>query len=256
MQWTQVMTGGLLIAGLATGVQADVVGRAISEAGDPDLFNSFTADPDYTEPGDMFGIRSTSNPGTPGIPFNVADDSAGSFPPDALGVIDTASDNAPFFGVTDTVNGVGADTNVATWEFDIASVVSDLSVSIDMAGMGDFESSDFFDFTYSVDGGAFQPLFTSSVDEAGSLTYTMAGGADVSLDDPLSINGTVLNNEFSNFAESIGSLGGTLALRFSAETNGSEAFAFRNVLVEGVIPEPGSIALLGLGGLALLRRRR
>ena len=73
---------------------------------------------------------------------------------------------------------------------------------LEMAAMGDFEAGpdgDSFLFEYSVDGGAFQPLFTSSVDEAGSQTYFMDNrGTQVVLDDPLSVNGVLLNNDFPN----------------------------------------------------------
>ena len=60
---------------------------------------------------------------------------------------------------------------------------------IDMAAMGDFEAGpngDSFLFEYSVDGGPYQPLFTSSVDESATQSYFMDRGTFVQLDDPLS----------------------------------------------------------------------
>jgi hypothetical protein len=70
---------------------------------------------------------------------------------------------------------------VASWVFDISGA-SNLSLSIDMGAMGDFEASattgDFFNWSYSIDGGAAQTAFQSSVDEAASQTYTMESGTE------------------------------------------------------------------------------
>lgn len=252
-----LFTALVLLALAAPSFATTLVGRAVSPSGDLGV-NSFVSDTDYTIPGDMFGIRSTATPGTPGLPFAIQDVSPDFG--DSQGIIDDAPgsvDDDPFFGVVDTVNGSGTDVNTATWEFDISSVISNLSVSIDFAAMGDFEDpGDFFDFEYAIDGAPLQPLFTSSINEDTDQAYTMADGTGVVLDDPVLINGTLLSNSFVTLSETIAGTGTTLELVFSAEANGgSEAFAFRNVEVTGVIPEPASVALLGLGGLALLRRR-
>ena len=106
-----------------------------------------------------------------------------------------------------------------------------LVVYLDMAAMGDFEAGpdgDSFLFEYSLDGGAFQPLFTSSVDEAASQTYLMDRGTQVVRDDPLSVNGVVLNNYFQTISAVIPGGGTQIRIRFTATNDGpSEAFAWR-----------------------------
>lgn len=231
------------------------VGAAVSADAANDNFLSQTISSDYTIPGDMFGIRSVGMPGTPGLPFAIADESAGSFPDDTLGIIDTSSDFGRFFGVVDTVNGEGDDTGFAIWTFDVSGF-SDLSVDIDFAAMGDFEASDVHNFVWSIDGSASAPLFASSINEDGAATYTLAGGAMVELNDPMSINGTELSNSFQTLSAGVSGTGSTLTIGYTGGGNGgSEAFAFRNLVVNG-IPTPGSIGLIGLAGLVAVRRRR
>ena len=93
------------------------VGSAVQFEASFDQFAAYSADPDYSVAGDMFGIRSRLETGTPGLPADVVDDSTVFARPDAQGII-SQFDTARFFGVVDTVNGVGSDTNVATWTFD------------------------------------------------------------------------------------------------------------------------------------------
>ena len=206
--------------------------------------------------GDMFGI--SSRPLAAGtvnnLPFAMADDSNGTFPTDNLGIID-ATDNGRFFGVVDTWNTPnGNNGGTADWSFNIGPN-SNVSVSIDMAAMGDFEAGqDIYDFTYSYDGVNYFPLFSGAVDEAGSMSYTMAGGSSYSLDDPMTMNGTYLNNNFQTLSAIAAGSGSTFYLHFAGGGDGgSEVFAFRNVTIT---PTPGAAALLGLAGLAGIRRRR
>jgi len=117
-------------------------------------------------------------------------------------------------------------------------------MSIDMAAMGDFEDSattgDFFNWTYSIDGGPTLSLFTSSVDEAGSATYTLADGDDVLLNDPLVIENlagqqTQLSNLFQTLTSSLSGVGDTLTIELTARADGgSEAFAFDNLVIDGI----------------------
>ncbi len=206
--------------------------------------------------GDMFGI--TSRPlaaaTVNGMPFAMNDDSAGTFTADNQGIIDTG-DLGRFFGAVDTVNGSEADgTGVARWTFSTGGF-SNLSVDIDFAAMGDFEASDLYNFEYSYDMGVnYVPLFTSSVDELGAKNYTMEGGAVFNLFDPLSMNGTELDNNFQTISAGTTGAGAEFWIRFTGTTNGgTEAYAFRNI---NVIPTPGTIALFGLAGVAGVRRRR
>lgn len=115
--------------------------------------------------------------------------------------------------------------------------IESLMVNIQVAAMGDFEAGpggDSFVFEYSIDGGAFQPLFTSSVDEAISQTYVMDKGTSVVLDDPLSINGVVLNRQFQWISAAIPGGGSQIQIRFTATNDGpNEAFAWRNLHIYG-----------------------
>ncbi|CAE7863444.1 gppA [Symbiodinium necroappetens] len=244
------------IATVATAANAQI-GRAVSADGlDNFLSETITVAPGYDgnamlgpafgsttwAPGDMFGI--TSRPAAMDtefdIPFAMADDSNGSFPGDTAGIID-ANDNGRFFGIVDSVNGDNpAGNGTASWSFDITGATG-LSVNIDFAAMGDFESSnDLVGFTWSIDGSTPAALFTGSVDEAGALDYTLAGGAVVNLSDPFLINGNVLNNVFQTLSAGIAGSGSTLTIAFDGQFDGgSEAFAFRNI---EVVPTPGTAA--------------
>jgi predicted extracellular nuclease len=162
------------------------------------------------------------------IPFSLADDSLSIYPPDNLGIIDEGNTDI-FFGVTDTVNNDNSGPVTATWVFNIAGS-SNLELAIDMGAMGDFESSDFFEWTYSIDGGPVLTAFANTVDDAGSYTYTLAGGASFTLNDPMLVNGTILTNELQTFVAAITGSGSELTLTLTASTNGGdEAFAFQNI---------------------------
>ena len=100
--------------GTSTVVAYDMMGSASQN------LVSFTDDPaiPFTSAGD--GFNKFQRGVSPSIPFAVADDSAGSYPPDNLGVIKTGNTDE-FFGIVDTNNGdtLGRDV-VATWVFDVA----------------------------------------------------------------------------------------------------------------------------------------
>jgi hypothetical protein len=184
------------------------------------------------------------------IPFSVLDDSLSIFPADSLGII--REDNVDeFFGITDTVNGDTSGPVSASWAFDISGAEG-LQVSIDMGAMGDFESSDVFTWTYSIDGGPAATLFTNSVDEAGSQTYTLAGGTSFTLNDPMLVDGVLLNNVLQTLTADIAESGSTLTLNLTASTDGgSEAFVFQNIVISQTSPEPVAFDLVGSGSLNL-----
>ncbi|WP_299699008.1 ExeM/NucH family extracellular endonuclease [uncultured Tateyamaria sp.] len=205
----------------------DMVGSA--SLGLLDFVNSA---PTFSSAGDGFGFFEA---GAGSVPFSLVDDSAGSFPSDSLGIIDSSTNTDPFFGATDTVNNDTSGPVSATWAFDISGF-SDLMLSIDAGAMGDFESSDSFTFTYNIDGGTEMSLFDFVADEAASLDYTLAGGSVETLSDPLTLagSGEVLSNVLQTLTGSIEGTGSTLNLTFTAETDGgSEAFAFQNLVIEG-----------------------
>ena len=207
-------------------VASDLTGAA------PVNLLSFTDDPaiPFTSPGDGFNVfqRGVS----PTIPFTVLDDSISIFPSDTQGIIDE-TDPAPFFGIVDTDNGdTGGAAVVATWVFDISGA-SDLSVSIDLGAMGDFEAAtDSFEFAYSIDAGASAPLWSLTTDEATSRSYTMAGGAVVNLSDPLNLGLVELSNVLQTIAAPIAGTGSALTFTITADTNGGdEAVVFRNIVI-------------------------
>ena len=213
---------------------------------------SFTDDPaiPFTSAGD--GFNKFQRGVSPSIPFAVVDDSAGSFPGDTLGIIKTGNTDE-FFGIVDTNNGdTGGRDVVATWVFDIYGA-TDLGLSIDMGAMGDFEASnDFFNWSYSIDGGAAQTAFQSSVDEAASQDYTMEGGAVVTLSDPMLVNGSLLTNDLITHSAALTGSGSTLTLILTANTDGgSEAIAFQNLMVTSGVeppPEPPTLEIFEIQG--------
>lgn len=252
-----------VLAGAACAANAQV-GAAVSAnaANDNFLSETITVDPGYDgngmlngswSLGDMFGITDRAAAGS-ALPFAIADDSLIGFPGDNQGIIDE-NDSGRFFGVVDSVNSNNSSgTGTAVWTFDISGA-SVLSIDIDFAAMGDFEASnDSHLFEVDIDGGGFSTLFASSINEDGAQDYTMADGQTYTLDDPMSINGTVLDNSFQTLSAAVAGTGSTLTLRYTGGGDGgTEAFAFRNIVV---VPTPGALALIGLGGLTAIRRRR
>lgn len=180
---------------------------------------------------------------SPTIPFSVLDDSLSIFTSDSLGIIDETNIDA-FFGVTDTINADNSGPVIASWKFDINGETN-LAVSIDMGAMGDFESSDYFIWTASIDGGAEQVVFPTLTDEAGSNTYTLSGGTSYTLNDPLSIDGVLLSNSLATFIAPITGTGTTLTLKLEASTDGgSEAYAIQNIrILSGYTEEPNEPVL-------------
>ncbi len=186
--------------------------------------------------GDMFGVEDRAdNP-----PFTIVDDSAGIGITDTLGIVRT-NDFDNFFGVVDIENSDSTGPLSAEWSFDISAAVGGLTLSIDLAAMGDFESeNDSFLFETSIDGSNFTSAFAIAIDEDGSQTYNLEGGATPSLDDPVVVNGTTLSNTFQTFSKSLAGAGDVLTLRFTSTADGaSEAFAFRNILIEGLVESGG-----------------
>jgi hypothetical protein len=205
---------------------------------------SFTQTPApgaYGDAGDGFQEYQVGTSAT--IPFQLVDDSTTTNPADVRGIINSGTKADKWFGITDTVNGANVPpenpgVGTATWVFNVSGAI-DMEVSIDMGAMGDFETADLFDWTYQFDGGPLLPLFTSSVDEAGSQSYTMADGDAVSLDDPLQMLTTdgqtfTLTNMLQTLTSPLSGLGETLTIQLIAKTDGGdEGYVFDNLVVEG-----------------------
>lgn len=202
----------------------------------------------FSSPADGFQVFQSGVSSS--IPFALVDDSFSVFVNDQQGIVDNSPDSPghksdAWFGVVDTENSDNpGGVATATWSFDISGA-NGLEVSIDMGAMGDFDSADSFLWTYSIDGEAAQDLFTSSIDEAGSSTYTLADGDMFTLDDPLLMtnaqNQTVqLTNDFQTLTSMLDGSGDVLTLEFTAISNGndaasfnSEAYVFDNIVIEG-----------------------
>jgi predicted extracellular nuclease len=191
----------------------------------------------FSNPGD--GFQKYQRGVSPTIPFSVLDDSLVIFPSDTLGIIKDGNLDE-FFGVVDTINGDNSDPVSATWTFDVSAATLGLVLSIDMGAMGDFESSDTFVWTYSIDGGPELTAFANSVDEAGSFTYVLEGGLNRTLADPMLMQGTILTNDFATFNAPLVGTGSTLTLTLTQRQDaGTEAVAFQNIILsEADVPPP------------------
>lgn len=192
---------------------------------------------------------------SPNIPTPVLDDSVSSS--DLQGIISQSNTNE-FFGIADTKNSNNTGPVTAEWLFNISGA-SNLMLSIDMGAMGDFENSnDSFRWEFAIDGGTFLPIFESLVDKPASLLYTMESGSSTLLNDPMTVDGLFLSNSLQTFSRTIAGTGLELALRLTAQTDGSnEAIAFQNIIITSTVPEPSLSALFGIGliVLALVRRK-
>jgi len=175
---------------------------------------------------------------------------------DSMGLINAEHDFDKFFAVQDVNNPANTKGHAtASWVFDIKAA-TDLSFSLDIAAMGDFELSDWFRWDYSIDNLSRQSLFELNSDQSKVQAYQLASGYTAVINDPLSLNNQLLNNKFQNFSSQLLGTGSQLELFFTAQQNGgSEVLAFRNLKVEGQtqqfdstsIPSPSTTSLLLLG---------
>jgi len=222
----------------------------------------------FTSPGDSFEIKQRGISAS--IPWAATDDTgsadpngaescdSGVFPFDSIGIVMCAERDA-FFCVVDIRNAdnPNCDSGTASFTFDITGQ-SNIWVSIDMGASGNFEAidpneanivcdpndflttpGDAYDWTWSVDGSPPQPLFTSSVDEAGSQTYEYFSGFTAVIDDPLLMNGTVLDNLMKTIAAPIPATGNSLTITLNARgDSGSEAYVFDEIVLYTEAAEP------------------
>ena len=198
--------------------------------------NAYTGDPVYT-------------------PFSIVDDTnpacANYFANDNSGIIPCDYGNR-FFGMTDTENPDNMGPVSAEWVFNISSAVNLTGVTIDMGAMGDFETSnDNFTWSYSIDGGPFTNIFVMTPDESTDATYTLSNGATFTLNDPMTVNGTVVLNQLTTFSANISGAGNQLTLRVEGMGDGgSEAIAWDNITIKG-IPAGVAVPTMGEWGMFL-----
>lgn len=147
----------------------------------------------FTSGFDLWGILDPEGNGS-FVPFDLLDESAndttvfdgmgGSIPDltfDDLGIL-RVGDRDKVFAISDLENGDNpTGLGTAVWTFDISGQ-SNIELSIDMAAQGDFENItnnvDSYNFTYSIDGGSSQSLFTIESDDSQTTTVMLESGND------------------------------------------------------------------------------
>ncbi|MBU2880342.1 hypothetical protein KO525_00075 [Psychrosphaera sp. B3R10] len=217
----------------------------------------------FSSPDDYFGEFNPID--FDALPSSLIDETLSS-PADNLGFksITTASQFTPLFALSDTVNSQTSGQWVeAQWLFSIAGYNS-INLGIDFAAMGDFETSDKLEFDYSIDASEHQALFNIQTENSKEMQYIMASGKSVTFQDPLSIDGQLMTNEFATFNRGIAATGNTLALRLRVKADsGSEIFGLRNINIFGEaapdvvnVPEPDHRAIFLCAALGLLLRKR
>lgn len=144
----------------------------------------------------------------------------------------TVTDN--FLATEDLDNGDNPEaTGVVVYEFDITGA-TDLVFSADFAAMGDFEiANDINTISASIDGSPEELLIELVVDEDATQTYTFEDGGTNDENDPMTIQGVLLDNSFQNFSAPITGTGNTLTITmFFTGNGGNELIAINNILIE------------------------
>lgn len=206
---------------------------------------------------DSFQIFPNTNRGIPDILIDNTISGSSQF----FGII-TPSNPSAFFGVTDTINSDNKKPVSANWQFDISGLER-LHMRVDIAAMGNFESSDWFSWHYSFDNSPEQLIFSSVVDESISQTYQLGNGVLTKIDDPLIVNNALLSNQFKPFFGALSGQGKKLNVTLRANTNGSdEAFAFQNIQLQAEtsvitnVNEPQALLLMIIALIIILVKRR
>jgi len=169
----------------------------------------------------------------------------------------TGADNS-WFAAMDINGEGGPDTQILNFDTVNIAGFTGLALTVDLAEDDDgtnedWDLPDFVSFEASIDGGSFFDILDiQSIPDGDSFNAVPA--VDTNFDG--NGDGTVITDTFANFTAAIAGTGSTLDLRAVISLDsGDEDIAIDNVGVTGV-PTPGSLALLGLGGLAAARRRR
>jgi len=149
-----------------------------------------------------------------------------------------------------------------TWDFDVTGY-ENLQISFDLSDSFNHGTDDVLRIRTAFDGATLNNLAVSTA-VVGDYTGIASdiGGTDsiVTNVNLLSLGGVVFSDTLArNVILPIAGVGDTLTLQFHVEGYGSSAdhLIFDNIQLTGdLVPEPGSLALLGLSGVAMLVRRR
>lgn len=220
----------ILIASPAFG---QVVGSDDFDGGEIFLSRTFTPDNSAnggvfptSPPFDVFGIVDRN------VNIDFSDDTLTD--PAFVGMLaSTVTDS--FLGVEDLDNPDNMDgTAMLVYEFDVLGS-SDLVFSADFAAYaedGGFEPDDTFEVYASIDGSVPELILEILVDDDGAITYTFEDGSTADDVDPMTIQGTIVNNNFQNFSAPITGSGNILTLTISLAGNGgNEVIAMNNLAI-------------------------
>ena len=121
------------------------------------------------------------------------------------------------------------------------------------SGADDIDKSDYIHIQYRIDGGSWINLLWFQNDGS---TYNTTFTVDADFDGVGDGSGQ-LETAFAEYTLDIIGTGSTLDIMIEASVDsGDEDWAVDNVQVAGVVPEPATMALLGLGSLMLSRRKK
>lgn len=163
------------------------------------------------------------------------------------------------FPTANSTFNITSDSNSGAWAAEVfnndpasAAVVKQANLAIGLVNPGDVINISFAAKGSFAEGGVAFAEFFSEIDGGGTSSNEILGGGPL-----FQLNDQWQTLNFSTVAGSDVSAG--ITLQFAAVTGGapgSTSVLFIDDVVITVIPTPASAALLGLGGIAAMRRKR